>query len=163
MQFILIIFILLLPIASLLLRDALCSKTASTVEVVSKDHAKPEAYRQCVETKRNTSIEIKLDGRSFVENSIWYVTLNAPDFGILIDSSDSILTGTTNLENKNLLRYTPELNFIGTDRFYFLVVDGEVSEVAYVVIKVTDRDPVNSAYRQQSISSIKKDELVGLC
>jgi len=162
MQFILVLFILFVSIAFLSVRDALSNKPPMPVEVMAKDHAKPEAYRQCVETKRNTSIEIKLEGRSFVENRLWYVTLNTPSFGMLIDNSDSILTGRTNLENKNILTYTPERNFIGTDRFHFVVIDGKVSEVAYVVIKVTDRDLVNSMSRQQSVTSIKKNELVGM-
>ena len=159
MQFILVLIILFVSIAFLSVCDALCNKPAMPVEVMTKDHANPEAYRQCVETKRNTSIEIKLEGRSFVEKGLWYVTLNTPGFGMLIDYSNSILTGGTILENNNILTYTPERNFVGTDRFYFVVVDGKVSEVAYVVIKVTDRDPVNSAYRQQSIASVRKKEL----
>ena len=159
MQFILVLFILFVSIAFLSVRDALCNKPAMPVEVMTKDRANPEAYRQCVETKRNTSIEIKLEGRSFGENGLWYVTLNTPGFGMLIDYSNSILTGVTNLENKNILTYTPERNFVGTDRFHFVVIDGKVSEVAYVVIKVTDRDLVNSLSRQQSIASIRKKEL----
>ena len=165
MQFILVIFILLLPIASLLLRDALCNKTASTVEVVSKDHANPEAHRQCVETKRNTSIEIKLNGHSFIQNPLCYATLNTPDFGMLVDYNDSILTKAKWLKDKNVLTYTPERDFVGVDRFHFVVFDlitGEISEAAYVVIKVTDRDPVNSVSRQQSITSIRKKELGAL-
>jgi hypothetical protein len=159
MQFILVLFILFVPIACLLVRDALCNKPAMPVEVVSKDCANPEAYRQCVETKRNASIEIKLEGRSFGENGLWYATLNTPGFGMLIDYSNSILAGVKKLYNKNILTYTPERNFVGTDRFYFVVFDGKFSEVAYVVIKVTDRDLVNSVSRQQSITSIRKKEL----
>ena len=157
MQLILIIFILLLPIASLLLRDALCSKTASTVEVVSKDCANPEAYRQCVETKRNTSMGIELNGRSFNSGLLWYITLNNPESGMLVGQDDSILTGQVLLEEKNKLTYTPDRDFVGTDRFYFVVYDGEeISEVAYVVIKVTDRELVSySAVAMQDTSDLQ--------
>ena len=157
MQFILVLFILFISIAFLSVRDALSNKLAMPVEAMAKSLAKPEAYRQCVETKRNTSMGIELNGRSFNSGLMWYITLNNPESGMLVGQDDSILTGQVLLEEKNKLTYTPDRDFVGTDRFYFVVYDGEeISEVAYVVIKVTDRELVSySAVAMQDTSDLQ--------
>jgi hypothetical protein len=144
------IIIFLFSIGVLSFRD-IVSNRSSACHGVQKPHAemkdhngvKPEAFRECVETKRNTSIGIELKGRSFNGVLLWYITLNNPESGMLAGQDDSILTDLVVLEDNHKLTYTPDRDFVGTDRFCFVVCDGrEISEVAYVVIKVTDREPV---------------------
>ena len=144
----------------MLIRDAVLNKPSRMPEVNTGVHETPDAYNQCVETKRSTSIEIKLNGHSFIQNPLFYATLNTPDFGMLVDYNDSILTKAKWLTDKNVLTYTPERDYVGIDRFHFVVLDlitSEISEAAYVVIKVTDRNPVNSASRHQTVARIRKN------
>jgi len=152
MEIIFFILIMLFSVIILRFYDSIRypSTQAEEPEVCRKNP--PEAFRQCVETHRNTTIEIKLHGRSFIQNPLWYCTISIPKAGMLIDEQEVVLIQPTVLKHKNVLRYTPEKEFVGTDRFHFVVYDGEFSQSAYVVIKVTDRRPSMSASRKETMS-----------
>ena len=145
MEVIGLLLMLIFSIAALRFYDRIRDEAVQAEKVEKASRENPRAFRQCVETRRNTPIDITLHGKSFIQNPLWYCTISIPRAGVLVDEGEAILIEPTVLKHQNILRYTPENEFIGIDRFHFVVYDGEFSQSAYVVIKVTDRRPSMSA------------------
>jgi surface protein len=94
-----------------------------SITVVSTNHA-PEAYDQNLTTDENSSINITLVGMDSDDDNLSYTIVSGPDHGVLNGDAPN-------------LRYTPNENFYGEDRFTFKVSDGLLdSNVATVLITI---------------------------
>ena len=96
----------------------------------------PTADELFVRTPQNTPVDITLSGDSPENQPLTY--------NILVSPRDGVLSGTP-----PDVTYTPNNDFVGTDRFVYEVDDGKRSEPATVTIRV---DPVNQAPTAQDES-----------
>ena len=95
---------------------------------ISSTNQPPIAHDQELSTNANNDIDITLDGKDTVNDSIQFTIVSKPRDGTL-----------NNVDNeKGTVTYSPEMNFTGKDSFSFKVVDDKdlESNIATVNVKV---------------------------
>ena len=119
----------------------------------------PVASSQEVTTDEDTPLSVTLSGTDFESCELTFVIEAQPDHGVLTSIFDNLCDpGEPNTDSANIT-YVPNLNFNGTDRFTYSVIDGNGDDISTikVVINVVNDAPSFTIPTPNLIISVDED------
>ena len=110
---------------------------AATVNItVNAINDAPRAIAQSVQTNKNVYLDIQLTGSDVDGDPLSFSIHTAPLHGVL--GAINPLT--------NIVRYTPNTNYVGPDFFRFLASDGTLTSVSAASVSITINDIIASNF-----------------
>ena len=108
------------------------SEPATVNITVNAINDAPRATAQSVETPKNVYLDIQLTGSDVDGDPLSFSIHTAPQNGSL-----GLINPST-----NIVRYTPNTNYVGPDFFRFLASDGTLTSASPASVSITVRDEV---------------------